>query len=158
MKLTLDVDCIWKLTHSWARTVLWFLKNTYALVFCHRPRSHCEVDVCRYLSLHTAAVSCQSMIMWTLECEESNSMRTLCYTGGNISTLYGWCHLMFTCRTLCFSDQNMWTLCVEGLLVRTLYAGICHSDVHILDDVLELGHLGQYRHSQALGKSVKMFL
>ena len=27
----------------------------------------------------------------------------------------------------------------SGLLVRTLYAGLCHSDVHLIDDELEVG-------------------
>ncbi len=41
----------------------------------------------------------------------------------------------------------------EGLLLKTLYAGICHSDLHLLDDELELGDGEIFRHRDVLGNT-----
>lgn len=40
----------------------------------------------------------------------------------------------------------------DGVLLKTHYAGVCHSDIHFLDDELELGNGEVVRARDILGK------
>ena len=40
----------------------------------------------------------------------------------------------------------------EGCLLRTLYAGVCHSDLHFLEDELVVGDGKIFRHRDVLGE------
>ena len=40
----------------------------------------------------------------------------------------------------------------EGLLIKTLYAGICHSDIHFIDDEIPLGGDKVFRRRDIPGK------
>ena len=42
----------------------------------------------------------------------------------------------------------------EGLLLKTLYAGVCHSDLRVVDDEMDLGQGKIFRHRDVLGKYV----
>ena len=40
----------------------------------------------------------------------------------------------------------------EGLLLKTLCCGVCHSDLHIIDDEVEVGNGNVFRHRDCLGE------
>jgi propanol-preferring alcohol dehydrogenase len=40
----------------------------------------------------------------------------------------------------------------EGMLIKTLYAGICHSDIHFIDDEMDLGDGKVFKNRDLLGK------
>ena len=40
----------------------------------------------------------------------------------------------------------------DGLLLKTQYAGVCHSDIHFLDDELDIGGGQIFRHRDHLGE------
>lgn len=41
----------------------------------------------------------------------------------------------------------------EGVLIKTLYSGVCHSDVHFIDDEVDLGQDRVFKYSDVLGQS-----
>ena len=43
----------------------------------------------------------------------------------------------------------------EGCLLRTLYAGVCHSDLHFLEDNLVVGEGKVFRHRDVLGELLR---
>ena len=45
----------------------------------------------------------------------------------------------------------------EGVLVKTLYGGICHSDIHFIDDKTDLGEGKSCRNSDVLGNYMFSF-
>jgi len=40
----------------------------------------------------------------------------------------------------------------EGLLIKTLYAGVCHSDIHFIDDEIDIGNGNVFRRRDIPGK------
>ena len=43
----------------------------------------------------------------------------------------------------------------DGVVIKTTYAGVCHSDLHLLDDVIDLGGGKTRRFSDMLGKCLQ---
>ena len=41
-----------------------------------------------------------------------------------------------------------------GLVVKTSFSGVCHSDVHIADDIIDLGNGNTATYSQAFGRYI----
>ena len=44
-----------------------------------------------------------------------------------------------------------------GYLIKTLHSGICHTDLHYIDDEVSLGNGKVWRHRDALGKKIIIF-